>query len=143
MLRQAWRRARTSQRRISWLRADAAHLPFASGALDGCTGHSFLYLVSDRTAVLAETLRVLKPGGRLVLMEPNARAATLRAALAISRDPRHLVSVSLWRPFSRLHGRFSQASLVATLEQAGFVECGAEETLGGLGVLGWGSAPHK
>jgi hypothetical protein len=76
-------------------------------------------------------------------MEPNARAATLRAALAISRDPRHLVSVSLWRPFSRLHGRFSQASLVATLEQAGLVECGAEETLGGLGVLGWGSAPHK
>ena len=65
---------------------------------------------------------------------PQAVSGVLQQALAISRDPRHLVSVSLWRPFSRLHGRFSQASLVATLERAGFVECGAEATLGGFGV---------
>jgi ubiquinone/menaquinone biosynthesis C-methylase UbiE len=144
MLRQALkRRPRALARRILFVRGDAAQLPFASTSLDACTGHSFLYLVADRSAVLGEARRVLKPGGRLVLMEPNAQATTVRQALAISRDPRHLVSVSLWRPFSRLHGRFSQASLVATLQQAGFLDCGAEETLGGFGVLAWGSAPPR
>jgi ubiquinone/menaquinone biosynthesis C-methylase UbiE len=127
--------------RITWLQADAAHLPLADRSVDACTGHSFLYLVADRTAVLAEIRRVLKPGGVLVLMEPNARAATVRQALGVSRDPRHLVSVSLWRPFSRLHGRFSPTTLTARLTQAGFVQADAEETLGGLGVLGWAQAP--
>ena len=141
MLHQARARHPPCLRRITWLRADASHLPFATRSLDACTGHSFLYLVANRAAVLGEVRRVLKPGGRLVLMEPNGRSATLAQTLRVSRDPRHLVSVGLWRPFSRLHSRFTTTSLVATLQAAGFVQCGAEETLGGLGVLGWASAP--
>jgi ubiquinone/menaquinone biosynthesis C-methylase UbiE len=134
MLAQA-RRRRPPGIRIEWLRGDAARLPFEDSSVDACTGHSFLYLVHDRSAVLSETLRVLRPGGRVVLMEPHERGATLRGVLAVSRDPRHLLSVSLWRPFSRLHGRFTACSLRATLEAAGFVDCHMEETLGGLGLL--------
>jgi ubiquinone/menaquinone biosynthesis C-methylase UbiE len=144
MLSEARRRRRSAgvaSAAITWLQADAAKLPFNSASLDACTGHSFLYLVADRRAVLSEVLRVLRPGGRLVLMEPNQRAATVDRVLAVSHDPRHLVSVGLWRPFSRLHGRFSAVSLTTTLESAGFVSCGAEETFGGLGLLGWGVAP--
>jgi ubiquinone/menaquinone biosynthesis C-methylase UbiE len=91
--------------------------------------------VADRRDVLAEIRRVLAPGGQLVLMEPSARGATLRQILALSRDPRYLVSVSLWRPFSRLHGRFTRRTLKATLEAAGFEICELEETLNGLGLL--------
>jgi ubiquinone/menaquinone biosynthesis C-methylase UbiE len=144
MLHEAQRRrhaAHLSSERISWLRADAAQLPLAAGSLDACTGHSFLYLVANRGAVLSEVRRVLRPKGRLVLMEPNDRPARLSQMLELSRDPRHLVSVSLWRPFSRLHGRFTAVTLTTTLERAGFIVRGAEETFGGLGVLAWAEAP--
>ena len=129
------RHAQAAATRIEWLQADAARLPLGEASVDACTGHSFLYLVADRTAVLAEARRVLRPGGRLVLMEPNARHATPRGVLRVSHDVRHLVSVSLWRPFSRLHGRFTPTSLSSTLAHAGFVDCHVEEALGGLGLL--------
>jgi ubiquinone/menaquinone biosynthesis C-methylase UbiE len=146
MLGEARRRRRTadvSSTQITWLQADAARLAFNTASLDACTGHSFLYLVADRRAVLSEIRRVLKPGGRLILMEPNERAATIAQALRVSTDPRHLVSVSLWRPFSRLHGRFTPATLSATLERAGFVNCQSEETLGGLGLLASAVSPGQ
>jgi ubiquinone/menaquinone biosynthesis C-methylase UbiE len=138
MLNEARRRRRTepASHRITWVRADAARLPFADSSVDACTGHSFLYLVSNRRKVLREIERVLKPGGRLVLMEPNDRHVSIVQALSVSRDPRHLVSVSLWRPFSRLHGRFTPGSLVETLQQAGFENCDAGESFAGLGLIG-------
>jgi len=139
MLQQARRRERDT--RITWLRADAARLPFGDDSIDACTGHSFLYLLPDRAAVLSEVRRVLRPGGRLVLMEPHARGVSVQQTTTVSRDLRHLVSVSLWRPFSRLHGRFTPEGLAHTLQTAGFADCQAEETLGGLGVLAWASAP--
>ena len=144
MLHEARRRrrnARLPSARITWLQADTARLPLDSGSLDACAGHSFLYLVGDRAAVLSEVRRVLRPGGRLVLMEPNDRPASVAQMIEISRDPRHLVSVSLWRPFSRLHGRFTTTTLTTTLERAGFIMRGAEETFGGLGILAWAEAP--
>jgi ubiquinone/menaquinone biosynthesis C-methylase UbiE len=144
MLREAQRRRRDAglpSARISWLLADAERMPLEDASVDACTGHSFLYVVRNRAAVLTEVRRVLRPGGRLVLMEPNDRPASIGQMLSLSRDPRHVVSVSLWRPFSKLHGRFTAATLATTLERAGFVVRGAEETFGGLGVLAWAEAP--
>jgi ubiquinone/menaquinone biosynthesis C-methylase UbiE len=138
MLHEARRRqprAGVPTAQISWLHADGRQLPLPSRSIDACTGHSFLYLVDDRVSVLSEIRRVLRPEGRLVLMEPNARAASIHQTLEQSRDPRYLVSVSLWRPFSRLHGRFTPQTLSATLEAAGFEVCSVAETLNGLGLL--------
>jgi ubiquinone/menaquinone biosynthesis C-methylase UbiE len=141
MLEQGRRAAWYERGRITWVQADAAALPFRAHALDACTGHSFLYLLPNRAAVLSEVRRVLRPRGRLVLMEPNERPASVSRVLQVSKDPRHLVSISLWRPFSRLHGRFTASSLTATLAGADFVNCHAEDTFGGLGVLAHAEAP--
>jgi ubiquinone/menaquinone biosynthesis C-methylase UbiE len=144
MLDEARRRLRLAGQpapRIALTLGDAARLPFRGGALDAVTGHSFLYLVANRQATLEEIRRVLRAGGRLILMEPNEQPARLRSVLGVSRDPRHLVSVALWRPFSRFHGRFTPDALIDTLESAGFVECRVEEVLGGLGLLASGQKP--
>ena len=126
---------------IGWLRGDATRLPFPSASLDAVTTHSFLYFVPDRATVLAECLRVLRAGGRLIAMEPSARPTSLLQVWQVSHDPRFLLSIGLWRAFSRRHDRFSPRSLCATFEQAGLVACRAEETLGGLGVLAWAHKP--
>ena len=143
MLHEARRRLAAAglQRRVRLLLADAARLPFRDESLDVVTGHSFLYLVDRPNAVLAEARRTLRPGGRLVLMEPNDRSVPLRELLRHSRDPRFLCSVSIWRPYSRRHGRFTPATLGATLAAAGFDDFGWESVLAGLGLLGWATKP--
>jgi ubiquinone/menaquinone biosynthesis C-methylase UbiE len=137
MLQQARRRSRVevpSADGIRWVCADAGQLPFRTGSVDALTGHSFLYLLSDRDAVLAECLRVLRSGGRLVVMEPNDRPVRLPDLLKTSLDPRFLLSMALWRPMSRLRGRFGPKSLEAMLRRSGFATCSVDETLGGLGL---------
>lgn len=145
MLREAQRRVRMAglaKGGLPWVRGDAARLPFGSGALDVVTGHSFLYLLPDRERALAEMWRVLRPGGRVVLMEPNQRVPSYPRALSLSSHPGHWLSIGLWRPFSLLHGRFTPASLRAALESAGFVDCRTEEAVAGLGVMAWADKPY-
>lgn len=128
-------------RRVPLVLADAARLPFPDAAFDVLTGHSFLYLVDRPTAVLREALRVLRPGGRLILMEPHDRRVPVREIVRHSRHPGFLFSVALWRPYSRHHGRFTAGTLGATLDAAGFRTVGSEEVLGGLGLIAWAERP--
>lgn len=138
------RRAREDTRRanlarnISYVIADATALPFAAEVMDVTTAHSFLYLVSDRAAVLEEARRVLRPGGRYASMEPRfgrTRGSLLRRHW---RDLRFLVSVTLWRPYSKYHGRLDERSFPEILERAGFTRTGTEPALEGLGIVGYG-----
>jgi SAM-dependent methyltransferase len=122
-------------------RADALRLPFPDGAFDAVTGHSFLYLVPERAAVLAEAWRVLTPGGRLALLEPWAGPLAPRAVLDHSRDPRFLLSVTLWRVFSRWRGRFGAEELAALLTEQGFVAARCQVVLGGLGLVAYADKP--
>jgi ubiquinone/menaquinone biosynthesis C-methylase UbiE len=69
MLRRAAARARAEGVPLPLVQGDALRLPIRDGALDGATGHSFLYLLDDPAAALAEVRRVLRPGGLLVLAD--------------------------------------------------------------------------
>ena len=120
---------------LTWIQADATQMPFKAESIDAVTGHSVFYLLTDPGAALAECLRVLRPGGQLLMMEPHDGSVQLRELLTTSRDPRFLLSVALWRPVSWLHRRFGPESLRATLEEAGFEGCQVSETLSGLGLM--------
>src|SRR6266403_1518913 len=71
-------RARRLEPRMPLLCLDANALPVRSGSLDAVTFHSVLYLLPDQPAALRETARVLRPGGRAVLLEPQAGLRALR-----------------------------------------------------------------
>jgi ubiquinone/menaquinone biosynthesis C-methylase UbiE len=133
MLRRARSRAAALGLVLPLVRADALHLPFRDGALDGVTGHSILYLLDDPAAALAEVRRVLRPGGGIAFLEPRAGPAHLARALAVG--PRHAIAMAMWRGMSRLHRRFDEASLSELLDRAGLERARAWPVLTGFGVV--------
>lgn len=133
----ATRRANLT-RNISYVIADATALPFPDNAADVTTAHSFLYLVPDRAGVLNEAHRVLRPGGEYASMEPRFAHTHDSILRRHWRDLRFLFSITLWRPYSKYHGRLDEKSFPATLQRAGFVKTGTEPALEGLGIVGYG-----
>ncbi len=55
--------------RIGWVCGDAQALPFADRSADALTIAFGIRNVADRAAALSEFRRVLKPGGRLAVLE--------------------------------------------------------------------------
>jgi ubiquinone/menaquinone biosynthesis C-methylase UbiE len=77
----------------AFARADATRLPFADGAFDAVLVRDVLHHVDARAALVVEAARVLRPGGRLAVIEPNrasplivAQALLVRAERAVLRS---------------------------------------------------------
>lgn len=136
MLRIARRRLATSRHlaeRTDFVLGDALALPFPNGSIDAAAGQSLLYLLPDRRRALAEVARVLRPGGRLVLLEP--RAGMRLGHLGRPWDVGHLVTMSAWRTYSALRGRFEPAELAGLVDHAGLSVSSVRPVLDGLGLL--------
>ena len=56
---------------VSLVVADTTELPFAGASFDGVVLHHALDVVADRRGTLREAARILKPGGRLVVVGFN------------------------------------------------------------------------
>ena len=83
-------------------RADVAALPFADGSFDVAVSRYAAHHFADPLGALREVRRVLKPGGRWLLVDvvspPQPMADTLLNAVEILRDPSHVRdhSVQQW-----------------------------------------------
>lgn len=125
---------------------DATALRLDEGEVDFAVGHSFLYLVADRLGVLREILRVLSPGGTLVLMEPHREGNLWQVVqqrrpsskLSPRRDlgsvSRFALSMVMWRIVSAGRGQWEREELEELFQLAGFALVQTRPTLRGLGL---------
>jgi ArsR family transcriptional regulator len=61
---------------IEWKKGDLARLPLRDSAVDVALLSQSLHHASDPERALAEAARILRPGGRLLIMDLNAHAET-------------------------------------------------------------------
>lgn len=109
MLHQAQRR-----RGLPTLQADVTRLPFPNGAFDRAVVVDALHHFPDAPAAVRELLRVLRPGGRLVIEEPDiARRSVKLVALAewLALMGSHFYSPSAIRDMAL--GQGASASIVS------------------------------
>ena len=64
-------RTRTGGSHLLWCGADALHLPFADAAFDAVVSGYLIRNVTDPHAALAEQVRVVKRGGRVVCLDTS------------------------------------------------------------------------
>jgi phosphatidylethanolamine/phosphatidyl-N-methylethanolamine N-methyltransferase len=84
MLARARARLPLPGREIELRQGDAQALPFEDGSFDAAVANLILSVVPDPVACLRETLRALRPGGRLVVFDkflPDGSAPGLRRRL--------------------------------------------------------------
>ena len=127
MLDLARKKAEDADLAADFRRADAERPPFPDGAFDLVVERHVIWTLPDPRLALAEWSRVLRPGGRLVLVEgdwqssPNPDYTPIRDALP-------------------LYGGRPSTELAAFVSEAGFVDIEIEPL--GDAVL-WGKEPER
>lgn len=128
---------------LSIAQVDAEALPFASGTFDCVTIAFGLRNVTDQSAALASIFRVLKPGGKLLVLEFSRPTEALKPAydfysfnilplmgkvVADDEDSYRYLAESI-----RMHP--DQETLLGMMETAGFERCSYDNLTGGIVAL--------
>ncbi|MBX3064478.1 MAG: methyltransferase domain-containing protein [Anaerolineae bacterium] len=129
------------QDRVHWLQGDITRLPMPDNSIDAITGHSVYYMLADQAGFLGECLRVLRPGGRLILLDPAQRNFPLDV-LRTQHAIRVKLAVLSWHTVSLMHQRFTLEEMARRLEAAGFARVLSENAVEGYGVLSRGEKPY-
>jgi demethylmenaquinone methyltransferase / 2-methoxy-6-polyprenyl-1,4-benzoquinol methylase len=128
--------------------ADAQHLPFQTDAFDGITICYGIRNVEDRPRAYGEFLRVLKPGGRLTILEFSRPRSRWLRALYDTYSLRILPRIGGW--ISGDPGAYTylpesirtfpdQPSLAGELRLAGFRDVTWTDLTGGIVALHMGT----
>jgi len=125
---------------VGYVQADAEHLPFPDNSFNCITMGFGLRNVTHKQTALDSMYRVLKPGGRLLILEFSQPVAVLKPAYdfySFSILPRlgrliakDAASYRYLAESIRMHP--DQKALVGMLEAAGFEACDYHNLTGGI-----------
>jgi demethylmenaquinone methyltransferase/2-methoxy-6-polyprenyl-1,4-benzoquinol methylase len=141
--------------RVQLREARAEELPFPDASFDALTFTYLLRYVDDPSATLAELARVVRPGGRIAMLEflvpPRAAPRALwNAYVDLGLPLLGRVVSDGWAEVGRFLGpsirsfykRHPLASLIAMWQQAGIADAQARQLSLGGGVVVWGTRGH-
>jgi demethylmenaquinone methyltransferase/2-methoxy-6-polyprenyl-1,4-benzoquinol methylase len=135
--------------RVSFVDGQAEALPFADGEFDALTFTYLLRYVDDRAGTLRELARVVKPGGRIGMVEFGVPDAVVLRGLwrAWTRIGLPAIGAAVARPWYDV-GRFlgpsieglhrDEPDLVALWRTAGIRDVAQRRLSFGAGVVMWG-----
>lgn len=141
MLRRGATKAASRRSAVRFVAGDALALPFAPQTFDAATVAFGLRNLADARAGLAEMGRVLRPGGRLVVLEFTRPGKGPFAALFRAYARRVLPAVGGWITGRREAYEYlprtllqfgSPAELAAAVEAAGFSQVRCRTLTGGI-----------
>ena len=134
--------------RLPWLNADALHLPFPEGSFEAVVSGFLMRNVGNLEAALKEQYRILKPGGRMLILETTLPHSGLLTPF-VRVYMRYVIPwigglVSGNREAYRYLPASSEAFLSAEelagrMASAGFCETGFRRRMAGTIALHWGS----
>ncbi len=137
------------RRPLAWQAADTLRLPYASGTFDAVTSGYLFRNVTDIGGALAEQVRVLRPGGRLVTLDTTPPRGPLRPLVQLylklvipplGRWVTGQADAYRYLPQSTL-GFKTAEELAALLGAAGLVEVGFRRFMLGTMAVHWGARP--
>ncbi len=144
MLDIALRKARRRRREICWVQADALRLPLRDDCVDGITVAFGVRNFEDLERGLTEAARVLKPGGRLVVLEFSEPQGQFFGPIYRFYFRRLLPRIGAL--FSRVRGPYGylaatvqgfpeSAHFAMTMRRNGFAEVRQRPLTGGIATL--------
>lgn len=111
----------TTAQTLRFIEGDATALPIESGAYDALRADRLLQHVDDPLQALVEFRRVLRPGARIVLIEPDWKTMAVYPGSAAGGDnDRCVAAIFDWHVAHTRHPLIGR-SLRMLLAQAGFV----------------------
>jgi SAM-dependent methyltransferase len=123
----------------NWLLGDALHIPAKTDCFDALLMQRTYYFLPEKDAFLREALRVLRPGGRLIMVDPVAKSRGVWRSLA--RGPRAALDMSAWRLGAKVFGGVTLEGVANDLIQAGFARVLSEPAFDDWAVLSRGEKP--